>query len=353
MSAKGTFTEKNRDEKADNEISSHIKKQGRFFRTVLLIIVLLVQFVMITNAQNIKLNKDILAEINYICDVSNGFNFVQQDHKIVGYVECLKIGDLVLNKDFNVTNPLNIDQSIQVFGVISSISWPGGYADPIQFAAQVSLANKQSIAELLLKGISQSDIEFNFCIYEYDDNATSYYKAFSNSNANLKGFIYKSGGEFVVSIDLDQSLEVTSPKNYSFNLGVMPGEELQSITRRFSVKDSLLLSWGYPNDGNSTAVSGEVNVPLEFDIKQNYPNPFNPATTISYTLPEAGAVQIKIYDILGREVAKLVDEQKSAGKHSVVWNGNYDSGKMAASGNYFYRIICGDFVQTKKMILLK
>ncbi len=99
--------------------------------------------------------------------------------------------------------------------------------------------------------------------------------------------------------------------------------------------------------------NGNAELPNKYDLYQNYPNPFNPTTTISYTLPEAGAVKIKIYDILGREVAKLVDEQKNAGKHSVVWNGNDDSGKMVASGNYFYQIICGDFIQTKKMILLK
>jgi flagellar hook assembly protein FlgD len=81
---------------------------------------------------------------------------------------------------------------------------------------------------------------------------------------------------------------------------------------------------------------------------KNYPNPFNPPTTISYTLPEAGDVQIKIYDILGREVAKLVDEQKSAGKYTVQWNGsNY------ASGIYFYSITFNNQRLYKKMLMIK
>ena len=84
------------------------------------------------------------------------------------------------------------------------------------------------------------------------------------------------------------------------------------------------------------------------DLSEAYPNPFNPTTTISYTLPEAGAVQIKVYDILGREVAKLVDEQKSAGKYSVRWNGsNY------ASGIYFYSVTFGGQRLYKKMLMIK
>jgi parallel beta-helix repeat protein len=83
-------------------------------------------------------------------------------------------------------------------------------------------------------------------------------------------------------------------------------------------------------------------------LVDNYPNPFNPTTTISYTLPQAGAVQIKIYDILGREVAKLVDEQKSAGKYTVQWNGsNY------ASGVYFYSVTFNNQRLYKKMLMIK
>ena len=92
----------------------------------------------------------------------------------------------------------------------------------------------------------------------------------------------------------------------------------------------------------------DSTVPTELLLIDNYPNPFNPSTTISYTLPEAGAVQIKIYDILGREVAKLVDAQKSAGKYTVQWNGsNY------ASGVYFSSITFNNQRLYKKMLMIK
>lgn len=80
----------------------------------------------------------------------------------------------------------------------------------------------------------------------------------------------------------------------------------------------------------------------------NYPNPFNPTTTISYSLPEAGNVQIKIFDVLGREVANLVDETKNEGTHSVIWNGSNFS-----SGIYFYTITYQNQTLFKKMLMIK
>ena len=92
----------------------------------------------------------------------------------------------------------------------------------------------------------------------------------------------------------------------------------------------------------------ENNTPKNFMLHQNYPNPFNPVTTIRYELPKGSKVVVKIYDILGREVATLFNGYEKAGKHDVKWNAlNF------ASGIYFYSIRAGNFVQTKKMLLLK
>jgi hypothetical protein len=90
------------------------------------------------------------------------------------------------------------------------------------------------------------------------------------------------------------------------------------------------------------------DLPAEFALEQNYPNPFNPATEIRYQIPEAGHVQIRVYDILGKVVATLVDEQKNAGIYNVFW----DAGNLA-SGVYVYTMQAGSFVQTKKLILMK
>lgn len=86
----------------------------------------------------------------------------------------------------------------------------------------------------------------------------------------------------------------------------------------------------------------------QFSLSQNYPNPFNPNTTIRYSIPKASFVNIRIYDILGREVKTLVNEQKQAANYSINFNGN-----NFASGIYLYRMQAGNFIQTKKLVLLK
>jgi len=96
-----------------------------------------------------------------------------------------------------------------------------------------------------------------------------------------------------------------------------------------------------------------VAVPDQYALHQNYPNPFNPITRIEYDTPENTLVNITIYDILGREVRTLVDDDIKAGYHSVQWNGRTDSGALAGTGMYFYRISAGDFHSVKKMVLLK
>jgi subtilisin-like proprotein convertase family protein len=89
-------------------------------------------------------------------------------------------------------------------------------------------------------------------------------------------------------------------------------------------------------------------VPARFSLSQNYPNPFNASTKISYEIPENGNVKLIIYDLLGREVSVLVNSELIAGKYEAVWNAENN-----ASGIYFYRIAYKDFVQTKKMVLVK
>lgn len=91
-----------------------------------------------------------------------------------------------------------------------------------------------------------------------------------------------------------------------------------------------------------------VIAPVEFSLSQNYPNPFNPTTVINYQLPMSSHISLKIYDLLGREVATLVNEQKDAGSYEVKFDG-----KNLSSGIYFYQLRAGEFAQTIKLILQK
>lgn len=113
-------------------------------------------------------------------------------------------------------------------------------------------------------------------------------------------------------------------------------------------------SIGSFNTGGVTDVPNEQQVlPAAFELSQNYPNPFNPATKITYALPQNSFVSIKVYDMLGREVKSLINNEMLAGNHSVDWNGENNSGFKVSSGTYVYRITAGNFVAVKKMILIK
>ncbi len=94
-------------------------------------------------------------------------------------------------------------------------------------------------------------------------------------------------------------------------------------------------------------------LPKKFELYNNYPNPFNPTTTISYDLPVATHVSVEIYNVLGQVVTCLIDENQSAGHYQVIWDSKDGNGDAVASGMYFYRIKTDQFVNSKKMILLK
>jgi hypothetical protein len=96
-----------------------------------------------------------------------------------------------------------------------------------------------------------------------------------------------------------------------------------------------------------------LNLPTEFALYQNYPNPFNPSTLISYQLPVSSDVTLNVYDILGNEIATLVNEYKSAGSYEFEFNSNSSNVWNLTSGVYFYQLKAGVYVNTKKMILLK
>jgi len=100
---------------------------------------------------------------------------------------------------------------------------------------------------------------------------------------------------------------------------------------------------GYPSDATDEDI-----LPNEFILEQNYPNPFNPSTSIQYAISSRQFVTLKVYDVLGNEVAKLVSEEKSAGSYEIKFNA-----EKLSSGVYYYHIRVGSFVKTKKMVLLR
>ncbi len=174
----------------------------------------------------------------------------------------------------------------------------------------------------------------------------------------------------MVSENLSQMREVSGGSGL-FDQSSLPVEFGLGLD---AIVDSLIIRWPsgivdtYTNiDVNQffTAIEGDTiitaiddipldrhSVPVNFQLFQNYPNPFNSTTKIRYDLASNGKVKIKIYNLLGEEVMTLVDATQVTGTYEVLWNGKNDKGGDVASGLYLYRIQAGNFVQSKKLVLL-
>ena len=169
-----------------------------------------------------------------------------------------------------------------------------------------------------------------------------------------------TGGINSITINSNNHFYLTSYKNVyrSFdngenweliNLGLIPNGNYGRIEINNNGYAFTVLGTAVFRSIHSTTTTEEnYYYLLEFKLKQNYPNPFNPSTKISYQLPNAGVVTLKIFDVLGREIEKLVDEYKNTGSYEVEFKAS-----NLPSGVYFYQLKAGGFVETKKMILVK
>lgn len=135
----------------------------------------------------------------------------------------------------------------------------------------------------------------------------------------------------------------------SGNWNTATGTTVNATANTITISQSNLYSYYVIVPTTTTGINNEKNsIPDNYELAQNYPNPFNPSTVIKYSLPSESKVIVKIYDVLGKEVAELVNNVQAAGVHAV----NFNATKLT-SGIYFYSISAGNFRQVKKMILMK
>jgi len=185
-----------------------------------------------------------MAGLDFACSVIQGFNFQKDQQVTVGHIVACKVGNDQFGADFKVSNPEDAAKLIEVFGIVEGFYWNGGYADPVQFSCQVSNKNKTKIATLTHKSLASTEVLLKFNIYKFDPKEKKYFKCFHSNDAELKGLIAKSGGELVMSIAEDNSREIESPLNYSFNLGVMPQPANMEIHVAVSLSDKFVKKWG-------------------------------------------------------------------------------------------------------------
>lgn len=217
-------------------------------------------------------------------------------------------------------------------------------------------------------------VQFNFQVYEvfpngtsrfvtrlnYEDRNNNYNFLPSRKQATFRGqghsHIFKAGSKIRINMtNLDRTTEDAA--FFGTNPFVLPsmkrGNSIMLLTNNFYIDLPIVAAGSNRPNGeglfaDDNGVVSENNIPNKFELQQNYPNPFNPNTVISYSIAKAENVQIKIYDMLGKEVQTLVNEVKNPGSYNVMFNA-----QNLSSGVYFYRLTAGSFTDIKKMTLVK
>ncbi len=239
-------------------------------------------------------------------------------------------------------------------------------SNTIKFIERVDTLPVTSIEEMNLAAVTEtfnlnSSIELIFSNYYYVVNKNLADSVLNeNFNLTFKSELVKAQGNEVVGTFDVVTYDIYNLDKYA-NLsylvdcsGIESGEYFMRLTTIINEdvnlyisdiqRDDIVLEKAHLLTRN---FKGE-SIPVTYSLEQNFPNPFNPSTTIRYQLPQDGMVTLKVYDILGSEVATLVNEQKAAGRYEV----NFDATRLA-SGVYIYKLTSGTYVNSKKMLLVK
>ncbi len=265
-------------------------------------------------------------------------------------------GQAFINGDVDSTNVINCNDASKLLSFLDNGCFPfgDGGAEPAGGYVPASVTYDTENNEATVDLVAEDVANFNgiTIVFEFDSNAVDY-NNFSSVQIGTGDYVHATeltpgSATFVYNAptDLEGTFELGK---ITFNYS--DGKEHPVIHTRYSL-DGVNFTEGPVITLNPTGVEDE-EIPSKFTLYQNYPNPFNPETTIKYAVPKATKVSLKVYNLLGQQVTTLVNDVKEAGVYSVRWNGKNSTGEKVASGIYFYRFKAGNFVQTKKMILLK
>ena len=271
-----------------------------------------------------------------------------------GIINVLDIGYLInyLYKGGPPPDPLiagNVDglDDINILDIVYLISFKylgGPPPDCEAVLPRLFAANEPGSIECIVKG-GKSIITVNTPVDLYGLELVI--DVGSNSTAGVKNLL--------------GNLELFSfQKESELKIGLLDIKGKQKIakgeTRIIEITGKVEIIRALGGDRNAQRVDFKINntlLPDVFELRQNYPNPFNPTTVIAFTLPEAVHVELEIFNVLGQRVTTLVDDRMEAGYHNIKWNSTDSHGNEIATGVYFYRIKAGNFVKSKKMVLLK
>ena len=196
------------------------------------------------------------------------------------------------------------------------------FHNPTRFSLQLSLRND---------GLVATATEVSAEISTADTNVTSILNNNQNFGDITAGQI-KTSSNYLINIQ-------NNPSSIHFTVRILSG------------------GWFFWSDSMTVTITGiaenESDIPLEYALKQSYPNPFNPTATITYQVPRPSEVRIEVYNTLGQKVRTLLKDHKGPGVYQVIWDGRNNSGVQVGSGVYLYSMVAGDYVQARKMILMR
>jgi hypothetical protein len=280
--------------------------------------------------------------------------------------------------DSGQTQPLTLNWS----DVATALSYRVQVDNDSAFES-VAFDNEVTLSTLDLTGLTAGTIYFwrvrsyNGCGWG-DWSDTSWFKTCYMVGAPV--LVTPTDGDTIMSMPASFDWDnVTTATKYQFQIDdtitcVSPLADVQLVASQYGTYDLSFgvryywrvraygtCGWGTWSSARSCTTSaalaveeiGTGSMPTAYSLAQNYPNPFNPSTAIEFTLPRPCQVTLEVYDIVGRKVRTLVSEAVTAGAKRVIWDGCDAGGATAASGVYFYRIKAGDFIETRKMLLLK
>lgn len=191
---------------------------------------------------------------------------------------------------------------------------------------------------------------------DYDTNIFSYAGIRKGDFINAQSYFFPVEGEghigFVNSVYGTRSFSgdgMLMEVSFTANRDGVFSSDMVALSEAVFVNSSYLKETILSN--SETGLS--TDAPTVFELSQNFPNPFNPTTTINFSVPQNGNVSLKIYDVLGRHVATLVDGSYSAGNYNLMWNATDVNGNLVSNGIYFYKLEAGSYRATKRMLFLK
>jgi hypothetical protein len=266
-------------------------------------------------------------------------------------------GQAFTNADVDTDADVDADDIASVVnfivnGSFLSVAPPIVQANMVQFNDAVENTDNALLSLPFSVDATGHEVQSVEFILVYDENELDY-QAFAGALEGNQNFVHASK----ISDGIAKFVFATSEKQSAkFDMGSLVFKK-GSKNLSSTITSIYKINGGAPQTGPSYDLDGvtsvEEELPTKFEVTQNYPNPFNPSTTIKYSVPSATFVTIKVYNMLGQEVKTLVNKDVAPGRFSVTWHGDNNYGSKVSSGTYIYQIVAGEFVQAKKMILLK